>query len=86
MRGVFESGETTELSGKCLVGLAKGRRTPNMMVINSDSLSGNFATFHLTDSISLPEDKNMMSLTGKILMTCDLARRYGIKDIDGKQF
>lgn len=26
----------------------------------------------------------MMSLTGKILMTCDLARRYGIKDMDGK--
>lgn len=26
-----------------------------------------------------------MSLTGKILMTCDLARRYGIKDIDGEQ-
>lgn len=25
-----------------------------------------------------------MSLTGKVLMTCDLARRYGIKDVDGK--
>lgn len=25
-----------------------------------------------------------MSLTGKILMTSDLARRYGIKDVDGK--
>lgn len=44
MRNMFESGETTELSGKCLVSLAKGRS--NMMVINSDSLSGNFATFH----------------------------------------
>lgn len=83
---MFLSGETTELSGKCLVGLAKGRNRPNMKAINSDSLSGNFATFHLPEFISLPEDKNMMSLSGKILMTCDLARRYGIKDIDGKQF
>lgn len=32
-----------------------------------------------------PQDKKMMSLTGKILMTCDLARRYGIKDTDGKR-
>lgn len=24
-----------------------------------------------------------MSLTGKVLMTCDLARRYGFKDVDG---
>ncbi|CAF97711.1 unnamed protein product [Tetraodon nigroviridis] len=52
MRNVFESGETPELSGKCLVGLAK--------------------------------DKNMLSLTGKVLMTCDLARRYAIKDVDGR--
>lgn len=52
MRDVFASGETTELSGKCIVELAK--------------------------------DKNLMSLTGRVLMTCDLARRYGIKDIDGR--
>eukprot|EP00066_Takifugu_rubripes_P027945 XP_011617211.1 PREDICTED: dehydrogenase/reductase SDR family member 1 [Takifugu rubripes] len=52
MRNVFVNAETTEVSGKCIVGLAK--------------------------------DKNMMSLTGKILMTCDLARRYGIKDTDGR--
>ncbi|XP_022052871.1 dehydrogenase/reductase SDR family member 1 [Acanthochromis polyacanthus] len=49
---VFEHGETTELSGRCIVNLAK--------------------------------DKNLMSLTGKILLTCDLARRYGVKDIDGR--
>ena len=24
-----------------------------------------------------------MSLTGKVLMTCDLAVRYGIRDVDG---
>ena len=36
-------------------------------------------------SILLPlKDKNLMSLTGKVLMTCDLARRYGLQDIDGK--
>ncbi|XP_023150051.2 dehydrogenase/reductase SDR family member 1 [Amphiprion ocellaris] len=49
---VFDNGETTELSGRCIVNLAK--------------------------------DKNLMSLTGKILMTCDLARRYGVKDVDGR--
>lgn len=49
---VFANGETPELSGKCIVQLAK--------------------------------DKNLMSLTGKVLMTCDLARRYGIKDVDGR--
>ncbi|KAL6490016.1 hypothetical protein MHYP_G00003610 [Metynnis hypsauchen] len=48
----FSSGETTELSGKCIVGLAK--------------------------------DKNLMSLTGKVLLTCDLARRYGFQDVDGR--
>ncbi|KAM3850147.1 dehydrogenase/reductase SDR family member 1-like [Diretmus argenteus] len=49
---VFADGETTELSGKCIVGLAK--------------------------------DKNLMSMSGRVLMTCDLARRYGIRDIDGR--
>lgn len=49
---VFADGETTELSGRCIVGLAK--------------------------------DKNLMSLSGKVIMTCDLARRYGIKDVDGR--
>lgn len=24
-------------------------------------------------------------MTGKVLMTCDLARRYGLKDIDGTE-
>ncbi|KAJ0011886.1 hypothetical protein NQD34_012861 [Periophthalmus magnuspinnatus] len=52
IKDVFVNGETTELSGKCIVNLVK--------------------------------DKNLMSLTGKILMTSDLARRYGIKDIDGR--
>ncbi|KAM4727689.1 dehydrogenase/reductase SDR family member 1 [Anableps anableps] len=52
LKEIFSSGETTELSGMCIVSLAN--------------------------------DKNLMSLTGKVLMTCDLARRYGIKDIDGR--
>lgn len=51
-KNVFANGESTELSGKCIVNLAT--------------------------------DKNLMSLTGKILMTCDLARRYGLQDIDGR--
>ncbi|XP_051990097.1 dehydrogenase/reductase SDR family member 1 [Xyrauchen texanus] len=49
---VFQNGETTELSGRCIVELAK--------------------------------DTNLMSMTGKVLMTCDLARRYGLKDVDGR--
>uniref|UniRef100_A0A3P9KEQ6 Dehydrogenase/reductase (SDR family) member 1 n=2 Tax=Oryzias latipes TaxID=8090 RepID=A0A3P9KEQ6_ORYLA len=52
MSNIFANGETTEMSGNCIVNLAK--------------------------------DKDIMSLTGKVLMTCDLARRYGIKDIDGR--
>ncbi|KPP78377.1 dehydrogenase/reductase SDR family member 1-like [Scleropages formosus] len=51
-RKVFANGETTELSGRCIVALAK--------------------------------DKNLMSVTGKVLMTCHLARRYGFRDIDGR--
>ncbi|XP_077471997.1 dehydrogenase/reductase SDR family member 1 [Stigmatopora argus] len=34
--------------------------------------------------VNLAKDKNLMSLSGKILMTCDLARRYGIQDVDGR--
>ncbi|XP_051770926.1 dehydrogenase/reductase SDR family member 1-like [Ctenopharyngodon idella] len=49
---VFSKGETTELSGRCIVELAK--------------------------------DKSLMSMTGQVLMTCDLARRYGLKDVDGR--
>ncbi|XP_028986564.1 dehydrogenase/reductase SDR family member 1 [Betta splendens] len=52
VKHIFANGESTELSGKCIVSLAK--------------------------------DKNLMSLTGKVLMTCDLSRRYGIQDIDGR--
>jgi len=50
---MFASGESTELSGKCIIALAK--------------------------------DHNLKSMTGKVLMTCDLARRYGIQDIDGRE-
>ncbi|KAL6490015.1 hypothetical protein MHYP_G00003600 [Metynnis hypsauchen] len=53
LKDVYNTGETTELSGKCIVELAK--------------------------------DKNLMSLTGKVLLTCDLARRYGLKDVDGRR-
>ncbi|KTF78510.1 hypothetical protein cypCar_00048000 [Cyprinus carpio] len=30
------------------------------------------------------KDKNLMSMTGQVLMTCDLAYRYGLKDVDGR--
>ncbi|XP_029971675.1 dehydrogenase/reductase SDR family member 1-like [Salarias fasciatus] len=52
LQDVMANAETTELSGRCIVNLAK--------------------------------DKNLMSMTGKVLMTCDLARRYGIQDVDGR--
>ncbi|NP_001002205.1 dehydrogenase/reductase SDR family member 1 [Danio rerio] len=51
-KDVFTNGETTELSGRCIVELAK--------------------------------DKGLMSMTGQVLMTCELARRYGFKDVDGR--
>ncbi|XP_062378666.1 dehydrogenase/reductase SDR family member 1 [Sardina pilchardus] len=51
-KDVFANGETTELSGRCIVELSK--------------------------------DQNLMSLTGKVLMTCDLARRYNLQDVDGR--
>ncbi|CAL8347986.1 unnamed protein product [Merluccius merluccius] len=51
-KALWADGESTELSGKCIVELSK--------------------------------DKNLMSLTGKVLMTCDLAARYGILDVDGR--
>ncbi|XP_041848017.1 dehydrogenase/reductase SDR family member 1 [Melanotaenia boesemani] len=35
--------------------------------------------------VNLAKDKNCMSLTGKVLLTSDLARRYGIKDVDGRE-
>ncbi|KAI9541585.1 hypothetical protein NQZ68_028091 [Dissostichus eleginoides] len=52
IKDVFINGETTELSGMCIVNLAK--------------------------------DKSLMSLSGKVLLTCDLARRYGLQDVDGR--
>ncbi|XP_028282469.1 dehydrogenase/reductase SDR family member 1 [Parambassis ranga] len=52
VKDAFANGETTELSGRCIVNLAK--------------------------------DKSLMSMTGKVIMTSDLARRYGIKDVDGR--
>ncbi|XP_010774705.1 dehydrogenase/reductase SDR family member 1, partial [Notothenia coriiceps] len=52
IKDVFTNAETTELSGMCIVNLAK--------------------------------DKSLMSLSGKVLLTCDLARRYGFQDVDGR--
>ncbi|XP_033960416.1 dehydrogenase/reductase SDR family member 1 [Pseudochaenichthys georgianus] len=52
LKDAFTNGETTELSGVCIVNLAK--------------------------------DKSLMSLSGKVLLTCDLARRYGFQDVDGR--
>ncbi|XP_076982634.1 dehydrogenase/reductase SDR family member 1-like [Tamandua tetradactyla] len=51
-RSLFSSGETPEVSGKCVVALAT--------------------------------DPNILSLSGKVLPSCDLARRYGFRDVDGR--
>ncbi|KAF6351100.1 dehydrogenase/reductase 1 [Rhinolophus ferrumequinum] len=48
----FPSGETTEMSGRCVVALAT--------------------------------DPKILSLSGKVLPSCDLARRYGLQDVDGR--
>ncbi|XP_005998951.1 dehydrogenase/reductase SDR family member 1 [Latimeria chalumnae] len=34
--------------------------------------------------VALATDKNLMKNTGKVLLTCDLARRYGLKDVNGR--
>lgn len=36
-------------------------------------------------SVCLPTDPNILDLSGKVLPSCDIARRYGLQDIDGKQ-
>ena len=33
--------------------------------------------------VNLAKDPKIMDKSGKILMTCDLAREYGFKDFDG---
>ncbi|XP_016098072.1 dehydrogenase/reductase SDR family member 1-like [Sinocyclocheilus grahami] len=35
--------------------------------------------------VELAKDKCLMSMTGQVLMTCDLAHRYGLKDVDGRR-
>lgn len=52
LKSNFSSGETPEMSGKCVVALAT--------------------------------DPNILSLSGKVLPSCDLARRYGLRDVDGR--
>lgn len=52
LKSSFSSGETPEMSGKCVVALAT--------------------------------DPDILSLSGKVLPSCDLARRYGLQDVDGR--
>ncbi|KAK1338754.1 hypothetical protein QTO34_019412 [Cnephaeus nilssonii] len=58
LKANFSSGETTEMSGKCVVALAT--------------------------AVCVPTDPNILSLSGKVLPSCDLARRYGLRDVDGR--
>ncbi|XP_038597197.1 dehydrogenase/reductase SDR family member 1 [Tachyglossus aculeatus] len=50
--GHFGSGETPEMSGRCVVALAT--------------------------------DPQIGTLSGRVLPSCDLARRYGLRDVDGR--
>lgn len=34
--------------------------------------------------VCVPTDPNILSLSGKVLPSCDLARRYGLRDVDGE--
>lgn len=34
--------------------------------------------------VALATDPNILNLSGKILPSCDLARRYGLRDVDGR--
>ncbi|XP_004609495.2 dehydrogenase/reductase SDR family member 1 [Sorex araneus] len=34
--------------------------------------------------VALATDPNILSLSGKVLPSCDLARRYGFRDVDGR--
>ncbi|XP_028934216.1 LOW QUALITY PROTEIN: dehydrogenase/reductase SDR family member 1 [Ornithorhynchus anatinus] len=52
LRENFGSGETPEMSGRCVVALAT--------------------------------DPQIGSLSGRVLPSCDLARRYGLRDVDGR--
>lgn len=49
----------------------------------------NFASTESTEMsgkcvVALATDPNILSLSGKVLPSCDLARRYGLQDIDGR--
>uniref|UniRef100_A0A8C8ZWH7 Dehydrogenase/reductase 1 n=1 Tax=Prolemur simus TaxID=1328070 RepID=A0A8C8ZWH7_PROSS len=35
-------------------------------------------------ALCVPTDPNILSLSGKVLPSCDLARRYGLRDVDGR--
>lgn len=39
---------------------------------------------HATSAVCVPTDPKILSLSGKVLPSCDLARRYGLQDVDGK--
>lgn len=51
------------------------------------SLGPNLVTLrhcHAISAVFVPTDPNILSLSGKVLPSCDLARRYGLQDVDGK--
>ncbi|XP_011383825.1 dehydrogenase/reductase SDR family member 1 isoform X1 [Pteropus vampyrus] len=54
-----------------------------------DSLLKQFSSAETTEMsgkcvVALATDPNILSLSGKVLPSCDLARRYGLRDVDGR--
>nr|XP_027775804.1 dehydrogenase/reductase SDR family member 1 [Marmota flaviventris] len=50
---------------------------PNFSSAESTEMSGKCV-------VALATDPNILSLSGKVLPSCDLARRYGLQDVDGR--
>lgn len=47
-------------------------------------LGPNLCHSHAISAIRMPTNPNILSLSGKVLPSYDLARRYGLRDVDGK--
>ncbi|XP_036210415.1 dehydrogenase/reductase SDR family member 1 isoform X2 [Myotis myotis] len=57
--------------------------------VGKAALKINFSSAETTEMsgkcvVALATDPNILSLSGKVLPSCDLARRYGLRDVDGR--
>ncbi|KAG8509409.1 Dehydrogenase/reductase SDR family member 1 [Galemys pyrenaicus] len=67
--------------------VGKGRFKLDLPSAETTEMSGKcvvaLATGHQL-SVCVPTDPNILSLSGKVLPSCDLAQRYGLRDVDGR--